>query len=89
MLETVGAASLNALMAETLPSSIRQQAPLDLGCALSLNYYGANGSVIRGNNIHDLYFGFYSSGVGHMIIDITKFITMQIMALIHTPELMI
>src|SRR6266851_5230695 len=35
MLETVGAASLGALMAETLPSSIRQKAPLDLGRALS------------------------------------------------------
>jgi glycine dehydrogenase len=35
MLETVGAKSLGALMAETLPSSIRQQAPLDLGTALS------------------------------------------------------
>jgi glycine dehydrogenase len=35
MLETVGAKSLTALMAETLPSSIRQQAPLDLGAALS------------------------------------------------------
>src|SRR5271167_645027 len=35
MLETVGAKSLDALMAETLPSSIRQQAPLDLGEALS------------------------------------------------------
>ncbi len=35
MLETVGASSLKALMAETLPSSIRQQAPLDLGAALS------------------------------------------------------
>ena len=35
MLETVGAASLSALMAETLPSSIRQQAPLDLGTPLS------------------------------------------------------
>src|ERR1700759_3161043 len=35
MLETVGARSLNALMAETLPASIRQQAPLDLGPALS------------------------------------------------------
>src|ERR1017187_7736580 len=31
MLETVGARSLNALMAETLPASIRQKAPLDLG----------------------------------------------------------
>src|SRR6202040_890027 len=35
MLETVGAKSLSALMAETLPSSIRQKAPLDLGRALS------------------------------------------------------
>jgi glycine dehydrogenase len=35
MLETVGAKSLAALMAETLPSSIRQKAPLDLGTALS------------------------------------------------------
>src|SRR6187397_2179897 len=34
MLETVGAKSLGALIAETLPSSIRQQAPLDLGAAL-------------------------------------------------------
>jgi glycine dehydrogenase len=35
MLETVGALSLGALMAETLPASIRQQAPLDLGPPLS------------------------------------------------------
>ncbi|MBR0718356.1 aminomethyl-transferring glycine dehydrogenase [Bradyrhizobium liaoningense] len=35
MLETVGAKSLDALMAETLPASIRQAAPLDLGKALS------------------------------------------------------
>jgi len=35
MLETVGASSLKALMAETLPSSIRQKAPLDLGTPLS------------------------------------------------------
>jgi glycine dehydrogenase len=35
MLKTVGATSLSALMAETLPSAIRQQAPLDLGPALS------------------------------------------------------
>ena len=40
----------------------------DIGSG-GLNYYGANGSVIRGNNIHDLYFGFYSSGVGHMTIE--------------------
>src|ERR1700720_4518866 len=35
MLETVGAKSLNELMAQTLPSPIRQQAPLDLGAPLS------------------------------------------------------
>ena len=34
MLETVGATSLGELMAQTLPSSIRQNAPLDLGTAL-------------------------------------------------------
>src|SRR5258705_1338550 len=35
MVGTVGAKSLAALMGETLPSSIRQKAPLDLGRALS------------------------------------------------------
>src|SRR5690348_3692033 len=35
MLETVGASSLGELMSQTLPSSIRQKAPLDLGPALS------------------------------------------------------
>jgi glycine dehydrogenase len=35
MLETVGVQSLSALMSETLPSAIRQKAPLDLGRALS------------------------------------------------------
>ena len=37
MLKTVGASSLSALMAETLPSSIRQQAPLDLGARFKRN----------------------------------------------------
>lgn len=35
MLSTVGAASLGALMDQTLPQDIRQRAPLDLGHALS------------------------------------------------------
>src|SRR5215831_18908050 len=35
MLEAVGAKSVDALMAETLPASIRQAAPLDLGKPLS------------------------------------------------------
>ena len=33
-----------------------------------LNYYGGNNSIISGNSIHDLYFGFYSSGVSDMVI---------------------
>ncbi len=35
MLEAIGAASLDALIAETVPQSIRQRDPLDLGPALS------------------------------------------------------
>jgi glycine dehydrogenase len=35
MLQSVGAPSLSALMAQTLPAAIRQSAPLDLGPALS------------------------------------------------------
>src|SRR5262249_30171578 len=34
MLETVGATSVSELMSQTLPGSIRQKAPLDLGPAL-------------------------------------------------------
>jgi mannuronan 5-epimerase len=34
-----------------------------------LRYDGGYGSVLRGNNIHHLYFGFYSSEVGGMIIE--------------------
>lgn len=33
-----------------------------------LNYYGGNGSLISGNSIHDLYFGFYSSGVSFIVL---------------------
>jgi len=33
-----------------------------------LNYYGGNGSTISGNRIHDLYFGFYSSGISHFVL---------------------
>jgi mannuronan 5-epimerase len=40
----------------------------DIGSG-GLNYYGGDGSVLRGNSIHDLYFGFYSSAVGHLIIE--------------------
>jgi mannuronan 5-epimerase len=37
--------------------------------ATGLTYLGGDGSVLRHNNLHDLYFGFYSSGVGGMIIE--------------------
>jgi mannuronan 5-epimerase len=34
-----------------------------------VRYDGGNGSILRGNNIHHLYFGFYSSEVGGMLIE--------------------
>ncbi len=34
-----------------------------------LSYYGGDGSVLKGNHIHNLWFGFYSSGVGDMVIE--------------------
>ena len=37
-----------------------------------LNYYGGDGSIISGNNIHDLYFGLYSSGVADMVIQYNR-----------------
>ena len=35
MLETIGVASLDELIAQTIPEDIRQRTPLDLGTALS------------------------------------------------------
>ena len=41
-----------------------------IGAAVTgLTYLGGDGSVLKHNNLHDLYFGFYSSGVGGMIIE--------------------
>src|SRR5712675_1323610 len=52
MLETVGAKSLTALMGETLPSAIRQRAPLDLGRALSETEALAHmGELARDNQV--------------------------------------
>jgi mannuronan 5-epimerase len=39
------------------------------GGRTGLRYEGADGSIIRGSNIHNLYFAFYSKGVGEMIIE--------------------
>ena len=50
MLKTVGSPSLSALMAETLPASIRQQAPLDLGRALSETEALAHMRELAGKN---------------------------------------
>jgi len=32
-------------------------------------YYGGDGSIIRNNDIHHVYFGLYTFGVGHMIVE--------------------
>ena len=50
MLDAVGANSLEALMAETLPSSIRQTTPLDLGRALDETEALAHMSELAGRN---------------------------------------
>ena len=34
-----------------------------------ITYFGGDGSIIRNNDIHDLYFGFYSNGVGNITIE--------------------
>jgi parallel beta-helix repeat protein len=39
------------------------------GGKTGLRYDGGIGSILRGNNIHNLYFGFYSNGVGGMVIE--------------------
>jgi parallel beta-helix repeat protein len=39
------------------------------GGRTGLRYEGGDGSIIRGSNIHDLYFGFYSKGVGDMTLE--------------------
>src|SRR5438876_9814541 len=50
MLDTVGAKNLKALMSQTLPSSIRQQQPLDLGKPLSETEALAHMSDLAGRN---------------------------------------
>jgi poly(beta-D-mannuronate) C5 epimerase len=37
--------------------------------ASGLAYSGGDGSILRNDNIHHVYFAFYSIGVGHMIIE--------------------
>jgi len=39
------------------------------GGRTGLRYEGGDSSILRGNNIHELYFAFYSIGVGEMIIE--------------------
>jgi poly(beta-D-mannuronate) C5 epimerase len=39
------------------------------GGKTGLRYDGGSGSILRDNNIHHLYFGFYSSEVGGMVIE--------------------
>ena len=39
------------------------------GGSSGLRYAGGDGSIIMNNNIHHLYFGFYSNGVGNIVIE--------------------
>ncbi len=38
------------------------------GPVVGITYSGGPGSIIKNNDIHDLYFGFYSNGVGNITI---------------------
>lgn len=39
------------------------------GPVVGLTYFGGDGSILRNNNIHHLYFAFYSNGVGNITIE--------------------
>lgn len=39
------------------------------GPVVGLTYFGGDGSIIKNNNIHHLYFAFYSNGVGNITIE--------------------
>jgi mannuronan 5-epimerase len=39
------------------------------GPVVGLTYFGGDGSIISNNDIHHLYFAFYSNGVGHITIE--------------------
>ncbi len=36
---------------------------------VGITYFGGPGSIIKNNDIHNLYFGFYSNGVGNITIE--------------------
>ena len=54
-----------------------------------ITYLGGDNSVLRNNNIHDLYFAFYSSGVGDILLRIIMSIIMDTMVLTRIQELTI
>ena len=39
------------------------------GPVVGLTYFGGDGSILKNNNIHHLYFAFYSNGVGNITIE--------------------
>jgi mannuronan 5-epimerase len=39
------------------------------GPVVGLTYFGGDGSILKNNNIHHLYFAFYSNGVGNTTIE--------------------
>ncbi len=43
--------------------------PIQVLGSLKIEYLGGDNSVLKNNNIHDLYFAFYSNGVGGMVIE--------------------
>ena len=54
-----------------------------------LLYYGGDGGVVKGNHIHHLRFGFYSSGVGGILLENNNVHDSTCMDLTPTQEHMI
>ena len=55
---------------------------------VGITYFGGAGSIIKNNDIHNLYFGFYSNGGAIFLLRIMLCI-MDTTVLIHILELMI
>jgi len=70
-------ASIAVLPKATGKANISNSEISHLGYGVSLrqgiSYYGGDGSKLRNNTIHDLWYGFYSNGVGHMTLEDNHF----------------
>jgi poly(beta-D-mannuronate) C5 epimerase len=53
----------------TISAYLGYEGGVNGGPVVGITYYGGPGSIIKNNDIHNLYFGFYSNGVGNITIE--------------------